>query len=146
MPAPAARTSAPGAATRSTPRCPGSQGRGGGSNRRATRGGPGNGHRKRAAAPIPGTLAADTGRPADEAAPAGAGRRDGSADGPGVRSSTSSTAEPARPIGVAMPRTLPAPPGVRPPPTSDAVDGPALVDDARIRGGSAKAGPPMLAA
>jgi hypothetical protein len=35
-PAPAASTTAPGDPARSTPRCPGSQGRGGGSNGRVT--------------------------------------------------------------------------------------------------------------
>lgn len=45
-PAPAARTTAPGGAARSTPRCPGSHGRGGGSNPRTGSGAPSRGQRK----------------------------------------------------------------------------------------------------
>src|SRR5947208_9814383 len=45
LPGPAAYTVAPGVPARSTPRCPGSHGCGGGWNGRVTRGAPASGHR-----------------------------------------------------------------------------------------------------
>ena len=63
VPGPALRTTAPAAAARSTPRWPGSHGRGGGSNRRTGRGGPSTGQRNRPAGvgSATGTVRAATG-------------------------------------------------------------------------------------
>jgi hypothetical protein len=73
-PAPAERTTSPGVPARSTPRCPASQGRGGGAKPRVTTGAPATGH------PYPAT--ASSARPAGPVRP-----ESGSERGPGTEPS-----------------------------------------------------------
>lgn len=79
VPGPAASTVASGRAARSTPRCPGDQGCGGGSNRRTGRGLPSSGHRYGPAGRTAGAANRNHGRSATLAGP-GAGRTAGAAN------------------------------------------------------------------